>query len=252
MAKRKLQQFAEITTFPNVFHNPQKSKEIPNHPLKGKWRTHYFNNQNPIVVELGCGKGEYTIGLASKNPQLNYIGIDLKGNRLWTGAKQALEQNMKNVAFVRTRIENLTTIFSENEVNEIWITFPDPQPSLKREKKRLTASRYLSIYQKILTDGGLIHVKTDNRPFMEFTIETAQKNSLEILNYTFDLYSNENSFLHKQNPELISIKTYYEKLFTAKGFKINYCCIKMNHQHPIVWDKELNKTSSVFSQTETY
>lgn len=244
MAKRKLQQFAELETFKNVFQNPQMGENIPDMPIKGGWNKDFFKNNNPIIIELGCGKGEYTVGLAKSNPAINFIGVDVKGNRIWTGAKQAIEQKLNNVAFVRTRIENLRTVLGDKEVSEIWITFPDPQPTEKREKKRLTAPRYLNIYQNILKEKGLIHLKTDNRPFMEFTLEMANQFGLKIHTHTFDLYSEQpNEYLEK-HPELKQIKTYYEKLFSAKGFKINYCCLQMC-SNPIVWQKK----SAIANQT---
>ena len=237
MAKRKLQQFAELNTFKNVFQNPQLGEQIPDLEIKGKWNKSFFKNNNPIIIELGCGKGEYTVGLANNNPHFNFIGIDLKGNRIWTGAKQAIDKGLNNVAFVRTRIENIRSIFADKEINEIWITFPDPQPTEKREKKRLTSPRYLSLYQHILKKNGLIHLKTDNRPFMEFTLEMAAKYFLNVLTHTFDLYSSEENNYILKHPELKQIQTYYEKLFSAKGFKINYCCFEMN-ETPVAWSKK--------------
>jgi len=236
VAKRKLQQFTELETFTNVIQNPQLGKTAKDISLKGQWNNIYFKNKQPIILELGCGKGEYTVGLAVNYLQNNYIGVDIKGNRLWTGAKIALEKKLTNVAFVRTRIENLETIFAPQEIDEIWITFPDPQPTEKREKKRLTSPRYLSIYQRLLKPGGLIHLKTDNQSFAEYTLTTAQKYELEILSHTFDLYDNAGDNYQAKHPELKLIQTYYEKKFSAKGFKINYCCLKMP-LNPINWVK---------------
>jgi tRNA (guanine-N7-)-methyltransferase len=239
VAKRKLQQFAELNTFKNVFQNPQLDETIPDMEIKGNWNQNFFKNKNPIIIELGCGKGEYTVGLALNNPHLNFIGLDLKGNRIWTGAKQAIENGLNNVAFVRTRIENIRSVFDDKEVSEIWITFPDPQPTEKREKKRLSAPRYLSLYQKILKKNGLIHLKTDNRPFMEYTLEMATHFKFNILTHTFDLYSSEENSYILKHPELKQIQTYYEKLFSAKGFKINYCCFEIN-DNPINWVKKMS------------
>lgn len=219
----KLQKFAEFNSFPNCFFLPyEKIKE--RHPFAGQWRKEFFKNENPIVLELGAGRGEYTIGLASHYKDKNFIGVDIKGNRIWAGAKQALENKLNNVAFLRTRIDFIEYCFGKDEVDEIWITFPDPQPNKPRARKRLTNPLFLNRYKKILKPGGLVHLKTDNTGFYEYTLEVIAELNLRLLYATADLYENNPS----GNPFLTEIKTYYEELFSAKGEKIKYCCFKLS------------------------
>jgi len=220
----KLEKFADLNTFSNCFELffEQLTEGFP---LKGKWHKEVFKNDLPIVVELGCGRGEYTIGLAEHNRQKNFIGVDIKGNRIWTGAKHALDNHLDHVAFLRTRIDFIDHCFAENEVSEIWITFPDPQPQKTRERKRLTNPRYfLSRYQKILKPGGLVHLKTDSTSFYEYTLEVIKENNFKLLFATNDLYNN----CPPDREELTRIKTYYEDLFTKKGERIKYCCFQFN------------------------
>lgn len=224
MAKRKLERFVEITTFKNVFQHIQYEKNVSDFHLKSKWNELNFKNSNPIILELGCGKGEYTIGLAEKHPGKNFIGLDLKGNRIWRGAKTALEKKLDNVAFVRTRIDIIETIFNKDEVSEIWITFPDPQPQKTRERKRLTSPRFLNRYKNILQPGGIVHLKTDNNPFYEYTLEVIKENSFTLIDSSNDLYG-EGTGSHRI--EASSIKTYYEKKYTDKGIKICYVKFKI-------------------------
>lgn len=219
----KLQKFAEFDTFANCsFLSFEQTKE--GHPLAGRWRSDYFKNQNPIALELGCGRGEYTIGLAKSNPGKNYIGVDIKGNRIWTGAKYAMEHKMSHVAFIRTRIDFIEYCFSPGEVDEIWLTFPDPQPQKTRARKRLTNPIFLNRYKKILKPGGLVHLKTDSTGLYEYTLEVIAGHKLPLLYATSDLY------LHNPSGEkaLTEIKTRYEELFTEKGEKIKYCCFKLS------------------------
>lgn len=220
----KLEKFAELKILPNSFCF--EFNELPyQFSKKGKWHSDVFKNNNPIVLELGCGRGEYTIGLSQNNTTKNFIGIDIKGNRIWTGAKQALEQNLSHVAFLQTRIDFIENCFAEGEVSEIWITFPDPQPQKNRARKRLTnPDFFLNRYKKILEPGGLIHLKTDNTPFYEYTMEIIKELKLQILFATNDLYKN----CPEDRQELTKIKTYYEALFTAKGEDIKYCCFKLD------------------------
>ena len=180
MSKGKLEKFAEVATFPNVFELPFLFKS-GDFVLKGKWHDNYFKNENPLVLELGCGKGEYTVGLAEKFPNKNFIGIDIKGSRLWRGAKFALENKMKNVAFVRTRIDHIEMVFAFAEVDEIWITFPDPQPQKTRERKRLTSPMFLNRYTKILKPGGILNLKTDNFQLYEYSKQIAEEMNFKIL-----------------------------------------------------------------------
>lgn len=219
----KLQKFAEVESFNNCSFLPfEKIKE--GHPLAGNWRESFFKNQNPIVLELGCGKGEYTIGLAKNNPGKNFIGVDIKGNRIWTGAKYATENKLNNVAFLRTRIDFIEYCFREGEVDEIWLTFPDPQPQKTRVRKRLSNPIFLTRYKKILKPKGIIHLKTDSTSFYEYTLEVVAGLKLELLHATADLYINNPS----GKEELTTIKTHYEQLFTEKGEKIKYCCFKLS------------------------
>lgn len=221
MAKKKLKRFAEVATFPNTFQHMPTSPVLGDFKLKGKWRESYFKNENPIVLELGCGKGEYTIGLAEKFTGKNFIGIDLKGARIWKGAKEALERDMKNVAFVRARVDKIEKLFSENEADEIWITFPDPQLQKPKEHKRLTSPDFIEQYRKILKEGGIIHLKTDNRQFYDYTLDVIGKLELRLIFSTPDLYGKPHDFIFPEG--LLSIRTFYENMFMEKGFPICYC-----------------------------
>jgi tRNA (guanine-N7-)-methyltransferase len=215
MAKRKLQRFAENLTFPHVFQ-PKLTYPPADDGMKGKWNDTFFRNQNSIVLELGCGRGEYTVELAKKFPQKNFIGIDWKGARLWRGAKTVHEERMPNVAFLRIQIQNIESFFSQNEISEIWITFPDPQPQKTRERKRLTSEFFLNKYKNILKPDGIIHLKTDNEGFYNFTLQTLKDFNLPVHISTDNLY--ESSFVD----EVLSIKTTYEKIFTAQGAQSRY------------------------------
>lgn len=219
----KLEKFAELNSFKNCF--TFHFENIPEgFVLKGKWREVYFQNNNPIVVELGCGKGEYTVGLGANNPNKNYLGMDVKGNRIWTGAKQAIEGNLQNVGFLRARIDFIDRCFAQNEVDEIWITFPDPQPQSTRKRKRLTHPLFTGRYSKFLKPGGLIHLKTDNTGLYEYTLEVIAENNFTLVWHTDDLYKN----CPADRQELVNIKTYYEKLFTDKGENIKYICFRLH------------------------
>ncbi|RZL38401.1 MAG: tRNA (guanosine(46)-N7)-methyltransferase TrmB [Pedobacter sp.] len=210
MGKDKLRRFAEIETFANVYQLEEGK------PLKGKWASEHFKNSNPVVLELACGKGEYSVNLASLFPDKNFIGIDYKGNRIWRGAKTAIEDGIDNVAFLRIQIENLTDYFDENEVDEIWITFPDPQPQISREKKRLTFPAFLNKYKQILKSGGKVNLKTDNDQLYIYTCEKVAELGLMVHKNTDHLYSSEFA------DEVLSIKTYYEKKYLLHDKNINY------------------------------
>ena len=210
MGKDKLRRFAEITSFDNVIELKDGTA------LKGRWSKTQFNNDKPIILELGCGKGEYTVNLAKLFPEKNYIGIDYKGNRIWRGAKTAIEENIPNVAFLRIQIENLLDYFSENEISEIWITFPDPQPQISREKKRLTSPRYLNMYKIVLQKNGFIHLKTDSDLLYIYTCQKINEFGLKLNTHTADLYNSEFA------DDVLSIKTYYEKKYLANYKNINY------------------------------
>jgi len=218
----KLQKFADIERFENCFAFFYEQKE-QGFPIKGNWRGNFFKNVNPLVLELGCGKGEYTVGLGEANKNKNYVGVDLKGNRIWTGAKYALDHKLSNIAFLRTRIDFIDYCFEKDEVDEIWITFPDPQPQKPRARKRLTNERFLARYKKIIKPNGIVHLKTDSTSLYEYTLEVIARDKHELIWHTNDLYKN----CPTDRGELTSIKTYYEKLFTAKGEDIKYICFKL-------------------------
>jgi tRNA (guanine-N7-)-methyltransferase len=220
MTKRKLQRFADNETFPNVFQ-PKLVHPPVEHEMKGKWNERFFKNNQPIILELGCGRGEYTVNLATMFPKNNYIGIDFKGARLWRGAKTALENQMNHVGFLRIQIQNIENYFAPDEVSEVWITFPDPQPQTSRERKRLTSPRFLSMYKNILKDRGIIHLKTDNPGFYEYTMGVIMENNFTLLASTSDLY---HSNLHD---DVLNIKTTYEKIFLDQGAKICYLKFKL-------------------------
>jgi len=217
--KNKLARFAEMDTFPNVFQNTSfetpaaKNYKGETQLLSGNWARH-FNNQNPITLELACGKGDYTRGLAGDFAQRNFIGIDIKGNRMWVGAKEALDKNMQNVAFLRTQIEHLDHFFAPKEVSEIWITFPDPQ--LGKPKKRLTSPRYLDLYKKVVADTHFMHLKTDSPELYEYTLETLNELKLPILYQNDDIYARELDF-----PELRH-HTFYEQMHLENKKTIKY------------------------------
>ena len=210
MGKDKLRRFAEIDTFSNVLQLDEGK------PLKGKWARDFFKNDSPVVLELACGKGEYTVNLAQLFPQKNFIGIDYKGNRIWRGAKTALEDGVENVAFLRIQIETLLDYFAPGEVDEIWITFPDPQPQISREKKRLTSPRFLNMYRQILRPRAFINLKTDNDGFHAYTADKIDELRLNLHIRTEDLYHSEYA------DEVLSIKTYYEKKYLKDNKNINY------------------------------
>ena len=220
MGKDKLRRFAAIKEFKNFFE-PLIGEE---YYMKGKWKSDYFKNENPIVLELGCGKGEYTVGLAKHFPNKNFIGCDIKGSRMYIGATEALENNMTNVAFVRTKIDFITDCFIENEIDEIWLTFSDPQP--KKPNKRLSSKPFIARYRKILNPDGIIHMKTDSDLLFEFTEEEIKEN-YELVELTWDLYNELPENLNQITKDIFHIKTHYEKLFTKKGSIIKYCKFKL-------------------------
>ncbi len=220
MSKGKLAKFADLETYANVFQYPYSVVEQVPFEMKGHWHAEYFHNENPIVLELGCGKGEYTVGLAKMYPEKNFIGIDIKGARMWTGATQALQEDLKNVAFLRTNIEVIDRFFSQDEVSELWLTFSDPQ--MKNPRKRLTSTWFLNRYRKFLADGGYIHLKTDSNFLFTYTTYLVEKNHLPLEFRTEDLYGNQNSQFSILNSQLLSIQTYYESMWIARGLNIKY------------------------------
>jgi len=216
MGKDKLNKFIAIGTYPHVFEHDREGTI----DLKGKWKEQVFKNDNPIVLELGCGKGEYSVGLADFYPTKNFIGCDIKGNRIFIGAKDSLDRKMKNIAFLRTRIDYITDYFSDGEVDEIWLTFSDPQP--KKPRKRLSSPMFIERYRKILKPGGVIHMKTDSDLLFEFTVEEINQ-KYKMIEHTRDLYHELSENLDTLTKEIFHIKTHYEELFTKKGSVIKYC-----------------------------
>lgn len=224
MGKNKLARWTELGSYDNVIQPLIGDVAGKDHPIKGRWNKDLFKNLNPIVLELGCGRGEYTIGLAKTFPSKNFIGIDIKGARMWRGAKTSNEQNLPNVAFLRTRIEFIKSFFESDEVDEIWITFPDPHPGLRNSNKRLTSPWYLNSYRTFLKDKGVVHLKTDNIELYDFTHKIVLHNNLEKITGTHDLYS-ENII-----DNILSIKTHYEKIFLDAGLKINYLAFRLDKE----------------------
>jgi len=221
-SKNKLKRFKENDTFGNVFQPTREEVVSDQFSLKGKWNLDYFKNNNPIVLELGCGKGEYSVGLAEKYPNKNFIGIDLKGARFWRGAKTAVETGLKNVAFIRTQIELINHIFNENEVDEIWITFPDPQIKYKRTKHRMTNSEFLKLYKKVLKPEGVINLKTDSEFMHGYTLGLLHGEGHEVI------YSNHNVYVNEGSPEEVtSLQTFYEKQYLEKNKAITYIRFKI-------------------------
>ncbi len=212
MARQKRKKFAEIESLDNIV---QEGK-INFGKLKGKWASDFFKNDKPIVLELGCGRGEYTVGLARLFPDKNFIGVDIKGDRMYKGSKAAVEEKLENVAFLRIMIQEIEEHFAENEISEIWVTFPDPRPRNRDIKRRLTSERYFKKYYQLLKDGGLFHLKTDSRPLFDFSLEVIEKLPKDNLIYTFDLYQSDYKDDH------FGIKTRYENKFMSEGFSINY------------------------------
>ncbi len=223
MGKNKLQKFKELDTFNNTIQPDKKDLLKDDFKMQGHWSKEFQNN-NPIVLELGCGKGEYTINLAKQFPNTNYIGIDIKGSRIWKGAKFAIENQLKNVRFLRTQIEFLPFCFAKNEVSEIWITFPDPQIKYIRRKKRLTAVNMLNRYKNILKKDALLHLKTDSQFLHGYTLGILEKLEGNIIFSSHDIYNS--NFIAKN--QILSIKTFYEKKFLKNKKPITYICFQIN------------------------
>lgn len=227
MGKGKLAKFADMAEYPHVFEYPYSV--VDNVPFEGRGKWHeFFGNQNPIVLELGCGRGEYTVGLARLYPEKNFIGVDIKGARMWTGATESMREGLKNVAFLRTNIEIIDRFFEPGEVEEIWLTFSDPQ--MKKVTKRLTSTYFMNRYRKFLVDSGLIHLKTDSNFLFTYTNYMVEKNALPVEFSTIDLY---HSVLaeHPDTEEarILSIQTYYEQQWIDRGLNIKYLRFRLPH-----------------------
>ena len=215
MAKTKLRRFAENDSFSHLIQQDRRYP-IPEHALKGNWNRDFFKRNAPLVLELACGRGEYTINLSNKFPEKNFIGIDWKGARLWRGAKTVDEENLINVGFLRIQILNIMSFFDRDEVDEIWITFPDPHLQVSREQKRLTSQRFLNLYRQFMKPGGIINLKTDSKTLYDYTLAVIAEQKLEIIKQTDDVYSS--SLLD----DILSIQTTYEKIWLKEGLKICY------------------------------
>ncbi|MEN9445208.1 MAG: tRNA ((46)-N7)-methyltransferase TrmB [Bacteroidota bacterium] len=209
--KRKLEHFAEMKTFPHVVEADFSNVLHTNHPLKGLWNSQFFHNPNPIILELGCGKGEYTVGQAQHRPEINFIGIDIKGARMWRGAKTTEELGLKNVGFLRAKIDMIRSFFQPGEVQEIWITFPDPQ--IRKVTKRMLGTRFLGYYQQFLAHNGIVHLKTDSQFLYEYTLAMVAHNSLQLIAADPDIYNH--SAL--ENP-VLNIRTHYEAMWLKQGY----------------------------------
>ena len=262
MGKDKLRKFRENETFSclvqpsssDLIDGAEGGFSLKSHPLKGHWASDFFHNSNPVVVELGCGKGEYTVDLALRNPDINYIGVDIKGARLWKGAGFAEKNGIKNIAFLRTRIEFIEALFAPGEISEVWITFADPQ--IGREKKRLTSPLFLDRYRSFMIKGGIVHLKTDSRYLYEYSLAAAQQNGLEILCHATDLYGADKDRVMESSDELarlsvsgadsvkalFEVQTFYEKQYLAKGIDITYLSFVIDKDGEYVspeWDESL-------------
>ena len=217
-----------MKTFSNVIEPSFDEVFNADYKLKGSWRKKFFENNHPIILELGCGKGEYTVNLAKQYPGINFIGVDIKGARMWKGAKKAREEGLNNTVFLRTRIDFINSFFEPNEINEIWVTFPDPQP--KKAKKRLISTKFLSYYQKILKNNGIVHLKTDNSNIYEYACKIASINHLDVLKKTHDIHNSNDEELKP----IVEIQTFYEKKFMEEGKTIKYLSFKLNQSKKLI------------------
>lgn len=223
-SKNKLKRFKENETFENVVQPSREEIVNQTYPLKGKWTSEFFKNEKPLILELGCGKGEYTVGLAKRYPEYNFLGIDIKGARFWRGAKTALEEGIDNAKFLRTQIELVDQIFAPGEVHEIWITFPDPQIKYQRSKHRMTNPDFLKKYHQILKPEGVVHLKTDSEFMHGYTLGLLQGSGHEILYAHHDIYKNTEA-----PEEIVSIQTFYEAQYLKQGKPITYTKFRLNY-----------------------
>jgi tRNA (guanine-N7-)-methyltransferase len=255
VGKNKIARWAELGTYSNVIQPVTGEIWGKNHWIKGSWNRDVFKNNNPVILELGCGKGEYTTGLSVLFPSNNFIGVDIKGARMWRGAKTASEKQLKTVAFLRTRIEFINSFFATDEVDEIWITFPDPHPGNINSNKRLTCPWFLNIYRNFVKEKGIIHLKTDNTELYDYTRKLVRDNGLEIVFSTNDMHSMCHKDLqlsghlcpHHGEPgpeepvskEILSIRTHYEAKFLEKGMSINYLAFRLEKDKSIchAWEQ---------------
>jgi tRNA (guanine-N7-)-methyltransferase len=228
LGKKKLSRFRELETFERVFQPPFEEIFQTDYRLKGKWCREVFGNDHPLVIELGCGKGEYTVGMAERYPGKNFIGIDIKGARIWRGARTAHQEGLLNVAFLRTRIDFIQSFFAPGEVDELWITFPDPQEKERRRKKRLVGANFLNIYRQIVKNGGVIHLKTDNESLFLSTLALVRYNQLQVDRFSKDLYR------ESWGDESVSIQTFYEAQFLSEGARIHYLQFRLPGSKEII------------------
>lgn len=266
MGHDKLRKFAENATFSCLLQPSAQELlkdgyfSLNDHPVKGHWAEKMFSAaedtqagqiERPIVLELGCGKGEYTIDLAQRNPGRNYIGVDIKGARLWRGAKHATVEGMKNVAFLRTRIEFIKAFFAPGEVSEVWLTFSDPQ--MKSENSRLTSPMFLDRYRSFLKPGGIVHLKTDSRFLYEYTMAVVRRNGLRLLAATPDLYALQEEGTEcigreyiLEHPELFEVQTFYERMFRQQGYKITYMSFVIDHDGAFEYPSDPEEFDSAY------
>jgi tRNA (guanine-N7-)-methyltransferase len=255
VGKNKLERWAELKTFRNVIQPETSFPAGSDHALKGNWNAKIFGKNNPIILELGCGKGEHTLGLSELFPGCNFIGVDIKGARIWRGAKTAWDNQFKNIAFLRTRIEFISSFFDSDEVDEIWLTFPDPHPGNNNSNKRLTCPWFLNKYRNLLKDRGIIHLKTDNKELFNYTLKLVTDNTLELLCASDDMdlmrqkaiivptdiysFPSDPVYLERTSEAILSIKTYYESKFLEEGIKIYYLAFRLRKDKLICygWEK---------------
>ncbi len=225
--KQKLIRFEQMKAFSNVYEEGVETFRADNFPLKGEWNTDHFSKAQPITLELACGKGEFTVNLAKAYPKRNYIGIDIKGARMYVGAKDALDNGLENAAFLRTRIDFITAFFGKEEVDEIWLVHPDPQLKQRRERKRLTSPMFIARYREILKPGGVIRLKTDSKDLFDYTLEQIQEHDYQLIQAVPDVYEKLSS-LEEDVQFAVQIRTHYEALFEKRGHVIHYLSFKID------------------------